>query len=56
MSDAGLAQSLERAERSLDRIERGLSRLKATSGHDERLRARVRDVVAELDSLIESAR
>jgi len=40
----------------MERIERALSRLKGGSGRDERLRARVRDVVAELDSIIEGAR
>ena len=56
MSDDGLVHSLDRAERALERIERALSRLKTGSSRDEQLRARVRDVVAELDSLIESAR
>ena len=56
MSDDGPVQSLERAERALDRVERALSRLKATSGRDQRLRARVRDVVTELDSIIAGAR
>lgn len=56
MSDDGLVHSLDRAERALDRIEGALSRLKSSSGRDEQLRARVRDVVTELDSLIESAR
>ena len=56
MSDDGLVHSLDRAERALERIERALSRLRASSGRDEKLRARVRDVVAELDSIIEGAR
>ena len=56
MSDDGLVHSLDRAERALARIEQALSRLKSGSGRDEQLRARVRDVVAELDSLIEGAR
>lgn len=56
MSDDGLVQSLDRAERALQRIERVLSRGKPSAGRDEQLRAKVRDVVAELDSLIESAR
>jgi len=56
MSDDGLVSALDRADRALERIERALSRLKAGSGRDERLRARVRDVVAELDSIIEGAR
>jgi hypothetical protein len=56
MSDDGLAQSFDRAERALERIERALARLKSASGRDDQLRARVRDVVAELDQLIEGAR
>ena len=56
MSDDGLVQSIDRAERALERIERALSRLQATSGRDEKLRAKVRDVVAELDSIIMGAR
>ena len=56
MSDDGLVQSIDRAERALERIERALSRLKDGGVRDERLRAKVRDVVAELDSMIEGAR
>jgi hypothetical protein len=56
MSDDGLVQSLDRAESALGRIERALSRLRTGGARDEHLRARVRDVVAELDSLIEEAR
>ena len=55
MSDDGLVHNLDRAERALERIERALSRLRSGPGRDEELRAKVRDVVAELDSLIESA-
>jgi hypothetical protein len=56
MSDEGLVSALDRADRALERIERALSRLKFGSGRDERLRAKVRDVVAELDSIIAGAR
>jgi hypothetical protein len=57
MSDDGLVPSLDRADRALERIERALSRRGSGDGaRDEKLRARVRDVVAELDSLIEDAR
>ena len=56
MSDDSLVQSLDRAERALERIERVLSRLRAGGARDEQLRARIRDVVAELDSLIEGVR
>jgi hypothetical protein len=56
MSDDGLAQSLDRADRALERIERALSGVKNGGSRDENLRAKVRDVVAELDSIIEGAR
>jgi hypothetical protein len=57
MSDDGLVTSLDRAERALERIERALSRIGKDDGaRDEQLRAKVRDVVAELDSLIEGVR
>ena len=56
MSDDGLVHSIDRAGRALERIERALSQLRAGSGRDEKLRARVRDVVAELDSIIEGVR
>ena len=57
MSDDGLVASFDRAERALERIERALSRLKHDGGaRDEQLRAKVRDVVAELDSMIEGVR
>ena len=56
MSDDGLAASLDRAERALERIERALSRMKPGGARDEMLRAKVRDVVAELDSIIEGVR
>jgi hypothetical protein len=57
MSDDGLVTSLDRAERALDRIDRALSRIGKDDGvRDEQLRAKVRDVVAELDSLIAGVR
>jgi hypothetical protein len=56
MSDDGLVQSLDRAERALERIERALSLLKSSEGRDEALRAKVRDVVAELDTIIAGVR
>ena len=56
MSDDGLVASLDRAERALERIERALSRLRQGGAREETLRAKVRDVVAELDSIIEGAR
>lgn len=56
MSDDGLVQSIDRADRALERIERALARLKDGGARDDKLRAKVRDVVAELDSIIEGAR
>lgn len=56
MNDDGPVQSLDRAERALERIERALPRLRQGGARDEQLRARVRDAVAELDSIIEGAR
>ena len=54
--DDELSMALERAERALQRIERTLShRPPAGSGRDEELRARVREVVEELDELIREA-
>lgn len=56
MSDDGLVQNIDRAERALDRIEQALSRRQSSGQRDEQLRAKVREVVAELDSIIEVAR
>ena len=47
--------ALERAERALQRIERMLAARQPTAGRDEELRARVREVVEELDELIREA-
>lgn len=44
--------ALERAERAVQRIERTLSNRKPPDGRDNELRARVREVVEELDELI----
>jgi hypothetical protein len=55
MSDEGLVHALDRADRALSRIERALSNLRSDSGRDDKLREKVRDVVAELDSLIASS-
>jgi hypothetical protein len=57
MSDDGLVHALDRADRALERIERALSRRQSGGdARDEKLRAKVRDVVAELDSIIEGVR
>ena len=56
MSDDGLVASLDRADAALARIERALSQFREGGTRDEQLRAKVRDVVAELDSIIEGVR
>ena len=56
MDDGGISSALERAERALERIERALANQPApTSARDEELRAKVREVVEELDVLIREA-
>ena len=56
MDDGGLSAALDRAERAIERIQRGLAaREPATSGRDDELRAKVREVVEELDELIREA-
>jgi len=56
MDDGGLSAALDRAERALERIDRALTnRQPAASGGDEELRAKVREVVEELDELIRQA-
>lgn len=56
MDDARLADALERSERAILRIERAVSdRRPAPGKNDETLRAKVREAVAELDSLIREA-
>jgi hypothetical protein len=55
MDDGGLSTALERAERALQRIERALADRKPAPARDEELRAKVREVVEELDTLIREA-
>jgi hypothetical protein len=55
MDDGEINSALVRAERALQRIERALSGRQQTAGRDEQLRARVREVVEELDGLIGEA-
>ena len=55
MDDGGLSTALERAERALQRIERALASRKPAPPRDEELRAKVREVVEELDELIREA-
>jgi hypothetical protein len=55
MDDSEVSIALERAEHALQRIERALSGKQTAGGRDEELRARVREVVEELDELIREA-
>ena len=55
MDEDSLSQSLTRAERALQRIERALSGRQLQPARDEELRAKVREVVEELDELIREA-
>jgi hypothetical protein len=55
MDDGGLSAALDRAETALARIERALGSRKSTDSRDEELRAKVREVVEELDELIREA-
>ena len=55
MDDSELASALDRSERALQRIERALAGRQVTPSRDEELRARVREVVQELDEIIREA-
>ena len=56
MDDGGLSAALDRAERAIERVQRALAAPKPeTGGRDEQLRAKVREVVEELDELIRQA-
>ena len=55
MEDGRLSKALERAELALSRIERSLASKDQSTGHDEQLRAKVREAVAELDQIIRAA-
>jgi hypothetical protein len=55
MDDGGLSSALDRAEHALQRIERALANRVPAVAHDEELRAKVREVVEELDELIREA-
>lgn len=52
MTDSALGDHLNKAERALARIEQAAGRLAAASKREQRLKATVQEVVAELDSLI----
>lgn len=58
MDDGGLSAALDKAERALERVQRALASRPEpvpASGRDEELRAKVREVVEELDVLIREA-
>ena len=55
MDDGGLSQAFSRAERAIARIEKALAKGDASRGQDEQLRSKVRDAIAELDQLIQTA-
>ena len=56
MDDGGLSAALDRAERAIERVQRAMSsRQPQTGGRDEEFRAKVREVVEELDELIRQA-
>jgi hypothetical protein len=55
MDDGELTSALNRAERALERIERALSNRQQPAKRDDELRAKVREVVEELDELIRQA-
>ena len=52
MSNQVLIAAIDRAERALARLEQAASRIDSNRGREEKLRATVRDVVAELDSIV----
>lgn len=54
MDDGGLSAALDRAEQAIERIQRTLAS-RQPAGRDEELRAKVREVVEELDELIRQA-
>jgi hypothetical protein len=56
MEDGALSTALDRAERAIERIQRALAnRQSPAPARDEELRAKVREVVEELDILIREA-
>jgi hypothetical protein len=55
MAESGVELALERSERAIARIEAAVRQATAARQRDERLRARVRDAIVELDQLIQAA-
>lgn len=56
MASQPLLDAIARAGRAVERIERAAARIERSRGRDERLRSTVREVVAELDSIIGGGR
>ena len=55
VDDSDLSSAFDRAERAIQRIERALAGRQPVIARDEELRAKVREVVDELDELIREA-
>jgi C4-type Zn-finger protein len=55
MDDGGLSAALDRAEGAIARIQQTLAARQPSANRDEELRAKVREVVEELDELIRQA-
>ncbi|MEO8455757.1 MAG: hypothetical protein ABI454_11405 [Sphingomicrobium sp.] len=55
MDDGRLSATLDRAERAIERIQSALADRQPPAGRDDELRAKVREVVDELDELIREA-
>jgi hypothetical protein len=55
MDDGGLSAALDRAEQAIERISKALAGRRPPVARDEELRAKVREVVEELDELIKQA-
>jgi len=55
MDNGGLSSALDRAERALQRLQSALAQRPQVGGRDDELRAKVREVVEELDELIREA-
>jgi hypothetical protein len=55
MDDGGLSAALDRAEQALQRVQSALADRQPPVVRDDQLRAKVREVVEELDELIRQA-
>ena len=51
MSNQVLTDAIDRAERAMSRLEQAALQIDSSRGREDKLRATVRDVVAELDSI-----